>query len=96
MNYLAQAFNNLSHVLFLSCITRSPTAELAGLVPLFFGANYLDYDSLPTQWINSIAEHHRTARAMGIWIVEIGVFLAVAGMLVVLYDNLTERFHQDD
>ncbi|MEE8518811.1 MAG: MnhB domain-containing protein, partial [Dehalococcoidia bacterium] len=27
---------------------------LAGVVPLFFGANYLDYGELPLQWFNGV------------------------------------------
>ncbi len=65
---------------------------LAGIVPLFFGANYLDYNGLPIEWFNSIAAHERTGRAMGIFIVEVGIFIAVFSILVILYDYLTERF----
>ena len=63
---------------------------LAGIVPLFFGANYLDYGALPLQWFNNVAEVERTNRAMGIFIIEIGVFLAVFSIMVLLYDYLTE------
>ena len=69
---------------------------LAGLIPLFFGANFLDYDHLPTGWFNDIAQHHRTLRAMGIFIVEVGVFIGVASVLVILYDYLTERFQEEE
>ena len=65
---------------------------LAGVVPLFFGVNYLDYNGLPVEWFNSIAAHERTGRAMGIFIVELGVFIAVFSILVLLYDHLAERF----
>ena len=71
---------------------------LAGLIPMFFGANFLDYNSLPTEWFNDIAEHHRTARAMGLFIVEVGVFIAWFSVLVTMYDHLTfqHREEQDD
>jgi multicomponent Na+:H+ antiporter subunit B len=69
---------------------------VAGIVPLFFGANYLDYSELPVLWFNDIAQHERTARAMGVFIVEIGVFVAVLSTLVILYDYLTERFQDEE
>ncbi len=68
---------------------------LAGIVPLLAGANYLDYSALPLEWFNTIAGHERTNRAMGIFIVEAGIFLAVFSVLVILYDHLTERFTDD-
>jgi multicomponent Na+:H+ antiporter subunit B len=68
---------------------------VTGIVPLFFGANYLDYSQLPVRWFNNVAEHHRTTRAMGVFIVEIGVFVAVLSTLVILYDYLTERFQDE-
>ncbi|MDE2900438.1 MAG: cation:proton antiporter [Chloroflexota bacterium] len=68
---------------------------LAGVVPLFFGANFLDYSQLPVGWFNNIATHDETLRARGIFIVEFGVFLAVLGTLGILYDYLTERYLDD-
>ena len=62
---------------------------LAGVVPLFFGANYLDYSELPLQWFNDVAEVSRTNRAMGIFLIEIGVFLVVFSTMVIIYDYLT-------
>ena len=68
---------------------------LAGVVPLFFGANYLDYSALPVDWFNTIAGHERTDRAMGIFIIELGVFIAVFGVLGILYNYLTQWFLDD-
>ena len=68
---------------------------LAGIVPLLAGANYLDYAALPVEWFNAVADHERTNRAMGIFIVEAGIFLAVFSVLVILYDHLTQRFTDD-
>ena len=68
---------------------------LAGIVPLFYGANFLDYSELPLDWFNDVAQHERTSRALGIFVIEFGVFLAVLGTLVILYDYLTERFLDD-
>ncbi len=69
---------------------------VAGIVPMLFGANYLDYSELPVLWFNDVAEHARTARAMGVFIVEIGVFVGVLSTLVILYDYLTLQFQDDD
>jgi len=69
---------------------------VAGVIPMLFGGNYLDYNELPVLWFNNVAEHARTARAMGIFIVEIGVFIAVLSTLVILYDYLTLRVQDDD
>ncbi|MDA1036475.1 MAG: sodium:proton antiporter [Chloroflexi bacterium] len=69
---------------------------VAGMIPMLFGGNYLDYSELPVLWFNNVAEHARTARAMGIFIVEIGVFVGVLSTLVILYDYLTLRFQDDD
>ena len=68
---------------------------VTGIAPLFFGANYLDYSQLPLSWFNEVATHERTNRAMGIFIIEIGVFIAVLSTLVIMYDYLTERFQDD-
>ena len=68
---------------------------LAGIVPLLLGSNYLDYAALPLQWFNAVAGEERTNRAMGIFIIELGVFLGVFGILVLLYDYLTQRAQDD-
>jgi multicomponent Na+:H+ antiporter subunit B len=69
---------------------------LAGVVPVFLGANYLDYDFLPLGWFNAIAQHDGTLRARGIFAVELGVFIAVTSVMVILYDYLTMRFGPND
>ncbi|MCH8848755.1 MAG: sodium:proton antiporter [Chloroflexi bacterium] len=68
---------------------------LAGIVPLLAGVNFLDYAALPVEWFNAVAGHERTNRAMGIFIVEVGIFIGVFSVLVILYDHLTERFTDD-
>ncbi len=68
---------------------------LAGIVPMLAGANYLDYCALPVEWFNAIAGDERTNRAMGIFIIEVGIFLGVFSVLVILYDHLTQRFTDD-
>jgi multicomponent Na+:H+ antiporter subunit B len=69
---------------------------VAGMIPMFYGDNFLDYNSLPTAWFNDVAVHHRTARAMGIFIVEVGVFIGVFSVLLTMYDYLTLRFRDGD
>jgi len=55
----------------------------AGIVPMLYGASFLDYGSLPLFWV-----HGAELRALGILIVEIGIGLAVFGTLVLIFDNL--------
>ncbi len=68
---------------------------MAGVVPLLAGSSFLDFSALPVEWFNSIAGHERTSRAMGIFIVEVGIFIAVLSVLVILYDYLTQRLQDD-
>ena len=68
---------------------------LAGIVPLLAGVTFLDYAALPVEWFNAVAGHERTNRAMGIFIVEVGIFIGIFSVLVILYDHLTERFTDD-
>ena len=68
---------------------------LGGVLPVLFGGNFLDYSEIPLQWFNDFAGENRTNRAMGIFIIELGVFAGVASVLVILYDYLTEVFSSD-
>jgi len=56
---------------------------LAGIIPMAYGASFLDYGSLPLFWV-----HDAELRALGILIVEIGIGLGVFGTLVLIFDNL--------
>lgn len=56
---------------------------LTGLLPLFFGAEFLDYAALP---LPEISEADR--RSLGILLVESGVGLVVWGTLVTVFDHL--------
>jgi multicomponent Na+:H+ antiporter subunit B len=56
---------------------------LAGIIPMVYGASFLDYGSLPLFWV-----HDAERRALGILIVEIGIGLGVFGTLVLIFDNL--------
>ena len=63
---------------------------LAGILPLMLGENFLDYAAIPVEWYNQFAGEPKTSRAAGVFIVELGVFLGVASVLVILYDLLTD------
>ncbi len=56
---------------------------LSGIIPMVFGASFLDYGNLPLFWV-----HDAERRALGILIVEIGIGLGVFGTLVLIFDNL--------
>jgi multicomponent Na+:H+ antiporter subunit B len=55
-----------------------------GLLALLMGGEFLDYKFLP------LAGHADAVRGWGILFVEIGVGVAVMGILVAIYDNLLE------
>lgn len=55
-----------------------------GLLPMILGGNFLNYELLP------IGGHADAVRGWGILIVEIGVGLAVMGILVAIYDDILE------
>ena len=56
---------------------------IAGLIPVLYGAPFLDYGSLPIFWV-----HGAELRSLGILIVEIAIALAVFGTLVAIFDAL--------
>jgi len=56
---------------------------LTGVIPMAFGASFLDYGGLPLFWV-----HGAELRGLGILIVEVGIGLAVFGTLVLIFDNL--------
>ena len=66
-----------------------------GILPLLLGANFLDYAAIPVDWYNQFAGEPKTSRAAGIFIIEWGVFLGVASVLVILYDHLTDAESDD-
>ena len=55
-----------------------------GLVAMLLGGNFLNYEFLP------LGGHADAVRGWGILFVEIGVGLAVMGILVAIYDDLLE------
>ena len=61
----------------------------AGFLPLFSGGAFLDYGNLPLPGL-----HGAELRYYGILIVETGIFLAVFGTIVLLFDTLMGA-HED-
>ncbi len=80
-------------LVWLACIGLG-IYMVGGILPLILGANFLDYAPIPVDWYNQFAEEHRTARSMGIFIIEVGVFLGVAAVLVLIYDLLASSSRQ--
>ena len=76
-------------LVWLACIGLG-IYVLAGLLAALFGENFLDYGVIPLQWFNDFAGEDRTNRAMGIFIIEIGVFIGVASVLVIIFDYLAK------
>ena len=58
---------------------------ITGLVSVFTGARYLDYEALPIPGMEG-AE----LRSLGVFIVEAGIALGVMGILALIFDHLTE------
>ena len=80
-------------LVWLACIGLG-IYMFGGVLPLILGANFLDYAPIPVEWYNQFAGEHRTARAMGILIIEVGVFFGVAAVLVLIYDLITGSSRQ--
>lgn len=80
-------------LIWLACIGLG-IYMFAGILPLFLGANFLDYGPIPVDWYNDFAHTHHTARAVGILIIEVGVFVGVAAVLVLIYDLLAGSSRQ--
>lgn len=64
---------------------------LTGLIPMFNGGNFLQFDNLPFNG-DSLADLH----AGGILMVEIGVTVCVAGVIVTILEVALERTDFDD
>ena len=61
-----------------------------GLVALFTGNNFLDYEALPIPGIEG-AE----LRSLGVFIVEVGIALGVVGVLTIIFEYLSEHQGED-
>ncbi|HKJ90524.1 MAG TPA: MnhB domain-containing protein [Oceanipulchritudo sp.] len=64
---------------------------LSGIANVIFGGRYLQYDSLPFKAIPPEDLHY-----WEILVIEIGVALAVMGILVAIFDRLMEGVPDDD
>ncbi len=80
-------------LVWLACIGLG-IYMFGGILPLFLGDNFLDYARIPVEWYNQFAGEHRTPRAMGILIIEVGVFFGVAAVLVLIYDLIAGSTRQ--
>lgn len=58
-----------------------------GFVAMLSGGNYLDYSFLPLGYSQELISMHRF---WGVMFVEIGVGIAVMGIIVAIYDDLLE------
>lgn len=61
-----------------------------GLIPVFFGGNYLDYGHLPFGGMEAAQ-----IRSLGILLIEVGVGLAVMAVLSSIYDDLVEEHEHE-
>lgn len=76
----------------LFCTTGIFIYTATGILCLLLGANFLDYSALsPIFGTDPV-----TARSHGILIVEIGVGIAVMGVMVLIYYNLSSAGKQDE
>jgi len=77
-----------TRALVLACVGVSVYAGI-GLLTIVFAGNYLDYGVLP------LPLEPAKIRFMGTFGIEIGVALAVTGVLVLIFDALTEGETQE-
>ena len=63
--------------------------SLTGLLPMFFGGEYLNYGLLPVPNQDGIVFGQVTIRSIGILLIEVGVTMGVMGVLGAMYDYLT-------
>ncbi|MCY4581810.1 MAG: sodium:proton antiporter [Chloroflexi bacterium] len=80
-------------LIWLACIGLG-VYMFGGILPLILGDNFLDYARIPVEWYNQFAGEPRTARSMGIFIIEVGVFFGVVAVLVLIYDLLAGSSRQ--
>jgi hypothetical protein len=64
---------------------------LAGVANVIFGGRYLEYDSLPFKAIPPEDLHY-----WEILVIEVGVAIAVMGILVSIFDRLSGGSRNDD
>lgn len=61
-----------------------------GVVPMFTGANFLDYSALPLPEQYNLVLPHFTMRSVGIFVFELGIAITVMAALVTIFDYLAD------
>ena len=61
-----------------------------GIAAMLSGGNYLDYGVIAFEWIDQIVPGDLGRRPIGVFIIEVGVTLAVFGTLALAADYLSE------
>ena len=61
-----------------------------GIAAMLSGGDYLDYGVIPFEWIDRIVAGDLGRRHIGVFVIEVGVMLAVFGTLALAADYLTE------
>ena len=67
-----------------------------GIAAMLSGGNYLDYGVIPFEWIDRIVPGDLSRRHIGVFIIEVGVTLAVFGTLALAVDYLAEPHEPEE
>ena len=67
-----------------------------GIAAMLSGGNYLDYGVIPFEWIDRIVPGDLGRRHIGVFIIEVGVTLAVFGTLALAVDYLAEPHEPEE
>ncbi len=67
-----------------------------GVAAMLSGGNYLDYGVIAFEWIDRVWPGDLGRRQIGIFIIEVGVTLAVFGALALAADYLTEPHEPEE
>ena len=67
-----------------------------GVAAMLAGGDYLDYGAIAIEWIDRVWPGDLGRRQIGIFIIEVGVTLAVFGILALVADYLTEPHEPEE
>ena len=67
-----------------------------GIAAMLFGGHYLDYGVIPSEWIDRIVPGDLGRRHIGVFVIEVGVTLAVFGTLALAADYLFEPHEPEE
>ena len=67
-----------------------------GIAAMVSGGNYLDYGVIPFEWIDHIVAGYLGRRHIGVFVIEVGVTLAVFGVLALVSDYLAEPHEPEE